>query len=225
VSDTGIGIAEDRIGLLFQRFSQIDPTATRRTGGTGLGLAICRDLVALMGGQVSVASTPGQGSTFAFELPMSWIGPSAPVAPAVVDPTSGPLPLTVLAAEDNEVNRMILGALLEPLGVRLRLAVDGADAVQAFAEEAFDLVLMDVQMPVMNGVEAARAIRRREAETGRRPTPILALSANVMSHQVAEYLTAGMDGLIAKPIEVRAMLDAMRKAMAERPPVEERGAA
>jgi CheY-like chemotaxis protein len=84
---------------------------------------------------------------------------------------------------------------------------------------------MDVQMPVMNGVEAARAIRRREAETGRRPTPILALSANVMSHQVAEYLTAGMDGLIAKPIEVRAMLNAMRKAMAERPPVEERGAA
>jgi signal transduction histidine kinase/CheY-like chemotaxis protein len=225
ISDTGIGIAEDRIGLLFQRFSQIDSTATRRAGGTGLGLAICRDLVALMGGQVSVTSNLGQGSTFAFELPLTRIGAAAAPAPASNDPAAGPLPLTVLAAEDNEVNRLILSALLEPLGMRLRLAADGAEAVQAFAEETFDLVLMDVQMPVMNGVEAAREIRRREAEAGLPPTPILALSANVMPHQVDEYLAAGMDGLIAKPIEVRAMLDAMRKALVERPKAEARGAA
>jgi signal transduction histidine kinase/CheY-like chemotaxis protein len=217
VSDTGIGIAEDRVGLLFQRFSQIDPTATRRAGGTGLGLAICRDLVALMGGRVTVTSIRDRGSTFAFDLPLAWVGPAAPPAPAAADPAPAPLSLKVLAAEDNEVNRLILTALLEPLGVRLRLAADGAEAVQAFAEEAFDLVLMDVQMPVMNGVEAARAIRRREADQGRAPTPILALSANVMPHQVAEYLAAGMDGLIAKPVEVRAMLDAIRKALAERP--------
>ena len=225
VSDTGIGIAKDRLGLLFQRFSQIDSTATRRAGGTGLGLAICRDLVALMGGHVSVTSNLDQGSTFAFELPLTWVGAAAPAAPIRHDPVAGPLPLTVLAAEDNEVNRLILSALLEPLGMRLRLAADGAEAVQAFAGETFDLVLMDVQMPVMNGVEAARAIRRREAEAGLRPTPILALSANVMAHQVDEYLAAGMDGLIAKPIEVRAMLDAMRKALAERPNAEVRGAA
>jgi len=225
VSDTGIGVAEDRVGLLFQRFSQIDPTATRRAGGTGLGLAICRDLVALMGGQVSVTSTLGRGSTFAFELPLTWVGGAAPEAPAVSDLAAGALPITVLAAEDNEVNRLILSALLEPLGVRLRLAVDGAEAVQAFADDAFDLMLMDVQMPVMNGVEAARAIRRREAEEGLRRTPILALSANVMPHQVAEYLAAGMDGLIAKPIEVRAMLEAMRKALADGPSAEARGAA
>ena len=216
MSDTGIGIAEDRVSLLFQRFSQIDPTATRRAGGTGLGLAICRDLVALMGGQVSVASSLGHGSTFSFELPLTWIGAASPAVPAAHDPATGPLPLRVLAAEDNEVNRLILGALLEPLGVQLRLAADGVEAVEAFASEPFDMVLMDVQMPVMNGVEAARAIRRREAEAGRPPTPILALSANVMPHQVAEYLAAGMDGLIAKPIEVRAMLEAMRKAMADR---------
>jgi signal transduction histidine kinase/CheY-like chemotaxis protein len=226
VSDTGMGIAEDRVGQLFQRFSQIDPTATRRAGGTGLGLAICRDLVALMGGQVSVTSVLGQGSTFAFELPFARVGESAAAAdPAESDAAAGPLPFSVLAAEDNEVNRLILGALLEPLGMRLRLAADGAEAVRAFAEESFDLVLMDVQMPVMNGVEATRAIRRSEAEQGRRPTPILALSANVMPHQVADYLAAGMDGLIAKPIEVRAMLEAMRKALGDHQPAEKRGAA
>jgi signal transduction histidine kinase/CheY-like chemotaxis protein len=226
VSDTGLGIAEDRVGQLFQRFSQIDPTATRRAGGTGLGLAICRDLVALMGGQMSVTSALGQGSTFAFELPLVRIGePAAAAAPDASDPAAGPLPLAVLAAEDNEVNRLILSALLEPLGIRLRLAADGAEAVRALAEESFDLVLMDVQMPVMNGVEATLAIRRGEAEQGLRPTPILALSANVMPHQVAEYLAAGMDGLIAKPIEVRAMLEAMRKALGDRHPAEERGAA
>jgi CheY-like chemotaxis protein len=225
VSDTGVGIAEDRVDLLFRRFSQIDPTATRRAGGTGLGLAICRDLVALMGGQVSVTSIRGRGSTFAFDLPLSWVGPEVPAPPAASEPAVGALSLKVLAAEDNEVNRLILGALLEPLGVRLSLVVDGAEAVAAFAEEPFDLVLMDVQMPVMNGVEAARAIRRREAELGRAPTPILALSANVMPHQVAEYLAAGMDGLIAKPIEVRAMLETMRKVLVERAPAETHNAA
>ncbi|WP_293450518.1 ATP-binding protein [Phenylobacterium sp.] len=215
VSDTGAGIARERLPQLFQRFSQVDPTATRKFGGTGLGLAITRELVELMGGSVSATSAEGCGSAFTFELPLVRVGEAR--AEAAPPPEEATLPpLRILAAEDNQTNRLLLGAMLTPLGVELRMAADGAEAVEAFAKGAYDLVLMDIQMPTMNGVDATRAIRALEAERGLAPTPILALSANVMSHQVEEYLAAGMNGFVAKPIDLTALVGAIEDALAGR---------
>jgi signal transduction histidine kinase/CheY-like chemotaxis protein len=213
VADSGAGIARDRLVQLFERFSQVDPSATRKHGGTGLGLAISRELIELMGGRVSVTSVEGRGSAFTFELPLEWVGPSAARgAEAEAEPELPPL--RILAAEDNKTNQLLLTAMLEPLGVDLRITVDGAEAVEAFAAEAYDVVLMDVQMPVMNGVDATRAIRALEAARGAGATPILALSANVMRHQIEEYLAAGMNGFVAKPIEMAALVAAIEQALA-----------
>src|SRR5436190_16004053 len=143
VADSGAGIARDRLEQLFQRFSQVDPTATRKFGGTGLGLAICRELVELMGGKVSVTSVEGRGSAFTFDVPLTWV--SAPTAAAGPDETEPQLPpLRILAAEDNKTNQLLLAAMLDPLDVMLRITGDGAEAVAAFRAEPFDIVLMDV---------------------------------------------------------------------------------
>jgi signal transduction histidine kinase len=205
VSDTGVGIARDRLDRLFQRFSQVDSSATRRFGGTGLGLAISRELAELMGGRVTATSVEGRGSAFTVELPLTWVGPSGALeAPAAAEPELPPI--RVLAAEDNRTNQLLLTAMLEPLGLDLRVVADGREAVDAFRDGSFDVVLMDIQMPGMNGVDATRAIRAIEAEKGLRPTPILALSANVMRHQIEEYLAAGMNGFVAKPIEMTVLI-------------------
>jgi len=214
VADSGAGIARDRLEQLFQRFSQVDPTATRKYGGTGLGLAISRELVELMHGRVSVTSVEGRGSAFTFELPLAWVGPRQAAETAAEAEPELP-PIRVLAAEDNKTNQLLLTAMLDPLGVEVHVTADGHEAVAAFAAERFDLVLMDVQMPVMNGVDATLAIRAIEAERGLAPTPILALSANVMRHQIDEYLTAGMNGFVAKPIEMAALIGAIERALAE----------
>jgi CheY-like chemotaxis protein len=227
VSDSGVGIAPDRLQQLFHRFSQVDPTATRKYGGTGLGLAISREFIELMGGQVSVTSVEGRGSAFSFDLPMAWLGPAgATNAPDGLEAAGDvALPrLCVLAAEDNATNRELLVAMLEPLGVDLHLAIDGRDAVRQFAEGRFDLVLMDVQMPVMDGVEATLAMRRLEAERGVGPTPILAVSANVMRDQIDEYMAAGMNGFVAKPIEFSDLVAAIEAALAPAETPESRAA-
>ena len=208
VSDTGMGIPADRVDDIFERFAQVDGSSTRRFGGTGLGLAICRELVGLMGGELGVESQLGRGSTFAFDLPLARVEP-AEAAPSAA--RGGAPGLRILAAEDNETNRLILAALLQPADVDLTFAADGIEAVEAFAAGAFDLVLMDIQMPQMNGVQAVRAIRARER--GRR-TPILALSANVMRHQVEEYLAAGMEGVVAKPIQAEVLFKAIEASLA-----------
>jgi signal transduction histidine kinase/CheY-like chemotaxis protein len=219
VSDSGVGIAPDRLQQLFRRFSQVDPTATRRFGGTGLGLAISREFVELMGGRVAVTSVEGRGSAFSFELPMEWLHPSALVTAATPEAEPALPALRVLAADDNPTNQMLLTAMLEPLGAELVLAADGAEALAAFAGGRFDVVLMDVQMPVMNGVDAAQAMRALEARRGLKPTPIVAVSANVMSHQVEEYLAAGMNGFVAKPIEMAALIAAIEEALVADPAV------
>lgn len=213
VTDTGIGMEQDQIPRLFEKFTQADASTTRRYGGTGLGLSICRELVELMGGTIGAASTPGEGSRFTVTLPLvrGQAKLEAVKPPPVESHPTGSI--RVLAAEDNKTNQKVLTALLEPLSVDLTLVENGRQAVEAFKAGSFDVILMDVQMPEMNGVEASLAIRALETELGLDRTPIMALSANVMTHQVSEYRDAGMDGCIAKPIEVEKLYDGLEFAL------------
>ncbi len=216
VSDTGPGITPDRLGALFEKFLQADASTTRQFGGSGLGLAICRELAELMGGAITVSSIVGEGSTFTLRLPLKRAGAS--------EAASGPVDLSaaeahcaglrVLAAEDNPMNQMVLRTLLGQLGVELEIASDGAAAVAAASRGGWDLILMDVQMPVMDGQTAARAIRADEQARRLAHTPILALTANAMVHHQAEYRAAGMDGFVAKPIQVSELVAAMEGALA-----------
>jgi signal transduction histidine kinase len=228
VSDTGIGIPTDRLASLFQKFEQADASTTRRFGGTGLGLAICREFSELMGGSIRAESEAGKGATFIVELPLPRLeGAQAAPAPAASpepapqlgpDALEGP-PLRVLAAEDNKINQLVLRTLLNQAGIEPVIVDDGQAAVDAWASDVWDVILMDVQMPVMDGPTATRAIRERERREGRAPTPIIALTANVMAHQVRDYELAGMNGWVAKPIEVGALFASLQAALA--PPQDE----
>ena len=216
VRDTGVGIAAERLPLLFQKFVQADSSTTRKYSGTGLGLAICRELAQLMGGDIRVESHTGKGSTFTVRLPL----PRAMRAPSP-EPRPEPAPneadpdcqtLRVLAAEDNLVNQIVLRTLLAQIGVEPTLAVNGAEALTAWRTAEFDLILMDVQMPVMDGLDAVRAIRAEEAARGRRRTPVVALTANAMTHQSPAYYEAGMDGVLAKPIQIEKLFEVLAEA-------------
>ncbi|RYG11810.1 MAG: response regulator, partial [Caulobacteraceae bacterium] len=180
ISDTGPGIPEAHRARLFRKFEQLDSTTTRRHGGTGLGLAICRELCELMGGAISVESTAADGSTFTVSLPLQRVGDH--LEASVIDEPAQPASMTlrILAAEDNEVNRTVLTALLAQIGVTPTIVEDGAQAVAAWESAAWDMILMDVQMPVMDGVSAVREIRARERASGRPRTPVIALTANAM---------------------------------------------
>jgi signal transduction histidine kinase/ActR/RegA family two-component response regulator len=216
VSDTGIGIPIERQKALFQPFVQADASTTRRYGGSGLGLSICRELAALMGGGIVVTSAPGLGSTFTVRLRLPFVGregAEAAVATAEAPGDGGLATLRVLAAEDNPVNQMVLRTLLEQVGVTLRVVENGREAVDAWAAGEWDLILMDAQMPEMDGLEAASAIRAAEVAEGRQRTPIIALTANAMAHQVAAYRDCGMDATVAKPLEVARLFAAMREVL------------
>ena len=201
VTDTGIGLPSETLPLLFERFSQADASITRRYGGTGLGLAICKRLVELMGGVIGVDSNLGAGSVFWFEVPLPESGGEDRQPGAV--PSAAVLPRRrVLLAEDNDINQDIISAMLEQRGHAVTVVSDGAAAVAAVrAGPRFAIILMDLQMPVMDGLSATRAIRTEEAQAGEDPVPIVGLTANAMAEDVVRCREAGMDAHVAKPIE------------------------
>jgi PAS domain S-box-containing protein len=202
VEDTGIGIPAASQARVFERFDQGDASTTRRFGGSGLGLSITRRLAELMGGEVGFSSTVGAGSTFWIEI---LAPPAGEVQPATAQPLHDVLyGLRVLVVEDNATNRIIATKLLEQLGASVETAADGYLGLEAAAQGGFDLILMDVQMPGMDGLETTRRLRALGPPVSQ--TPIVALTANVLSHQRQAYLEAGMDGVVGKPISPSALL-------------------
>jgi signal transduction histidine kinase/CheY-like chemotaxis protein len=202
VQDTGAGIPQERIIHLFDRFEQLDDTATRRATGTGLGLAIIKELVSMMDGEIGVKSTMGEGSEFRVRVTLPRTVP--PVAAAQPEPEGATVtldqPLRILVAEDNPVNQILVRKLLEKEGWSMTVTDNGEAAVAAAtkAEEGFDLILMDVRMPVMDGPTATRIIKDKMAA----PPPVVALTANTMKEDVAAYREAGMDAIVGKPIDM-----------------------
>ena len=217
VSDTGVGVPEGRRAQIFEKFVQVDSSSTRRTGGSGLGLAICRELVTLMGGRIAFESPVQGGACFRFQIPCSALSVQAPTAPAassdVVTVGEGMGELKILVVDDNATNRTVLQAMLGHLGVVCGLARDGHEAVDLWEASPWDAILMDIHMPGMDGLEASRIIRAREAAQGRARTPILAVTASVLTHETDRYLAAGMDGFVAKPIAGRRLVEALDAAL------------
>jgi signal transduction histidine kinase/DNA-binding response OmpR family regulator len=210
VQDTGPGIPPEVQGRLFQPFAQADASVTRAYGGTGLGLSIARRLVEAMGGRIGFDTEPGSGSTFRFEVSLAPAAASARPEPEAA-PAATPGGASILLVDDLAINRQLALAMLEPGGHRVDVAEGGEQAVRLAAAKAYDLILMDVQMPGMDGLSAAREIRKLPPPAGQ--VPILAMTANVLPHQVAEIRRAGMNGHVPKPMTRRDLERAIARAL------------
>lgn len=205
VIDTGIGIDAKDHEKIFQRFAQVDGSSTRAAGGIGLGLAICRELAEQMHGTLRVSSARGIGARFDFSAPIPTAVSASPTDGADEATEWTPGPSSILVVDDNGVNRRILAALMEPFGLQCGFAANGAEALDAWRARPWDAILMDVHMPGMDGVEATKAIRAEESASQRGRTPIIAVTASVLTHEVDAYRDAGMDDVLAKPIEASAL--------------------
>jgi len=215
VKDTGIGIPPEKLDVIFERFEQADSSVTRKYGGTGLGLPISRRLAELMGGRLWVESIPGQGSTFHFilRLPLQRAGrPETPTSEKrVEEAVSGERPLKILLVDDSDDNRLLVRTYLKGDAYRIDEAVNGEEAVALFQSGPYDLVLMDMQMPVMDGYTATRVIRRWEEEQGGDRTPVIALTAYALKEDAAKSEAAGCDTHLTKPIKKAVLLEAIRQ--------------
>jgi PAS domain S-box-containing protein len=226
VRDSGIGIPEEKLTGVFEKFQQVDSSCTRKYGGSGLGLAICKQLVELMGGEVGVESRVGLGSEFWFVIPLAVQDRKSPeIAPGKQDHASSPADAAgyprfvgrVLLVEDNQVNQTVALGILKKLGLQTDVATDGLEALKALKQTEFDVVLMDVQMPGMDGLEATREIRRREKISGKHPgIPIIAMTAGAMMEDRDRSLAAGMDDHLTKPIDPRSLCDALARWLPKR---------
>lgn len=211
VSDTGIGIAPHQSDRLFEGFVQADSSMTRKFGGSGLGLSISREIVRMMGGEIAFTSWPGQGTSFSGDVTLPFA--AAPSDDAALEPVVESGSLRVLAVDDHATNRLVFETLLRQMGMTCVAVESAEEAIHAFAAGGWDLVLMDIHMPVMDGMAATREIRRLEMERGLPPTPVIAVTASVMSHETDAYLAAGMNDIVPKPIEGRVLLQAVQRVL------------
>jgi CheY-like chemotaxis protein len=210
VRDTGCGFDAALKDHIFGRFAQADDSATRRHGGAGLGLPLCRRMATLMGGLLDCRSTPGEGSVFTLEASFAPAEAAAPAEP-VLDDERAP---RVLVVDDNKVNRQVLELILDSAGVEHASAANGREGLETYQAGVFDAVLMDIQMPVMDGLEATRHIRRWESETGRPACPIIIVSANCLPEHVAAGTAAGANAHLPKPVTAARLLGALSEELA-----------
>ena len=226
VKDTGIGIEQDKLSLIFEEFTQAEGSTTRKFGGTGLGLTISRKLANVMNGELSAVSTFGEGTTFTFEVPLKRVEPPVSVktvsrskaagSMSRMTPKARPLPkastpttrfeLDVLIVEDDEINRAVIATYLKHPQVDVTFAENGLEAVKAYKTKKFNVIFMDVSMPVMDGVTATTTIRDYEKATGTPRTPIICLSAHVMEGDRQRFLESGMDDYLSKPVNRNELL-------------------
>ena len=220
ISDSGIGIPGEKLGAVFERFTQADSSTTRRYGGSGLGLTISKRLVELMGGCIKVESSVGKGSVFSFTVPLE-IRAGA-TRQAAVPAGTGPEPalpaLHILLVEDSSDNRTITTAFLKDTPYRVEIAENGSIAYEKFTAGHYDLVLMDRQMPVMDGLTATRAIREWEKSNQRPPTPIIALTASALKGDQEKFVAAGCTAYLTKPIKQEVLLQAIKEHSVATPP-------
>ncbi|WP_375748759.1 ATP-binding protein [Vibrio sp. HN007] len=220
VNDTGIGIAPEKLDHIFTSFAQADSSTTRKFGGTGLGLSIAKQIVSMMGGVIQVDSQKGKGSCFVFTVPLSSservVDTEAPLEaePSDVEDFVFSYPYKILLVEDNEVNQEVATIMLESMGLQVDAAINGREAISKLKQGVYDLVLMDIQMPVMDGLDATRAIRAQEEALNANSLPVIALTANAMEGDMERCLEAGMDSYLSKPFSRTQLLDVIRGKLA-----------
>jgi CheY-like chemotaxis protein len=215
VVDSGPGVPTEMIDRLFKPFSQVDPSFTRRFGGTGLGLSICKRLVETMGGEISVQTAPGKGSDFFFSLPIRTPDfPALAASPTQLSTSGEQNPATILVVDDDPINRKLMLHMIDKLGSVAQAVSSGEQALAAFTSGKFELILMDIQMPEMDGLETTRQIRGIESREGLHPVRISAVTANSADSDRTACFTAGMDDFLAKPIHLEELEKVVQRAVA-----------